>query len=123
MKDNFKKYYKFPLNGFYSKVFTADNHIAFDFAIQLLYPDAMVTSNTQRASIIGAINDGIQLSSEYKVSFKDGVICFDDKPIIIIRGWGYLTGGGTHALNLEPEVAAKIQDEFGEYIVDIFSGK
>lgn len=32
-----------------------------------------------------------------------------------IRGWGHLTGCG--ALNLPPEEAIEIQDDFGEWIV------
>lgn len=34
---------------------------------------------------------------------------------MLIRGWGHLTGCG--ALNLPDHEAAKIQDDFGEWIV------
>lgn len=36
--------------------------------------------------------------------------------IFLIRGWGRLTGTG--GLRLSPEEAAKLQDDFGEYIVN-----
>lgn len=36
-----------------------------------------------------------------------------------MRGWGYLTGGG--AENLPSDEAAKIQDEFAEWVVKILN--
>lgn len=36
--------------------------------------------------------------------------------IVQVRGWGYLTGGA--AQNLDPDVAAEIQDEIGEMIAE-----
>lgn len=36
-----------------------------------------------------------------------------------VRGWGYLTGGGHGALNLDANEAAKIQDAIGRLIVAI----
>ena len=36
-------------------------------------------------------------------------------PILLIRGWGMLTGVGGY--NLDPNVAAQIQDDFAEFIL------
>ena len=44
-------------------------------------------------------------------------IWVNNEPVMRIRGWGYLTGLGAHALGLDSNDAAKIQDEFAEYIV------
>lgn len=44
-----------------------------------------------------------------------GQVSIDGIKVILIRGWGHLTGGG--ALNLPYREAAKIQDDFGEWIV------
>lgn len=44
-----------------------------------------------------------------------------DTKIIRIRGWGYLTGIG--GLDLDPNLAMGIQDEFGNFIVDKLYGK
>jgi len=40
---------------------------------------------------------------------------------MLIRGWGYLIGTG--GLNLSAEKAAKIQDDFGNWIVETLSKK
>ena len=44
-----------------------------------------------------------------------------DGCLIVIRGWGHLTGIG--GLHLEPKEAVKVQDEFIEYIVNKISNK
>lgn len=54
-----------------------------------------------------------------KVSYEYPYILFDDKKVLLIRGWGYLTGCG--GLKLDPEVAAKIQDNFAEWVVSKLS--
>lgn len=42
------------------------------------------------------------------------IIATDDlTPVLLLRGWGHLTGGG--AMNLPFERAAKIQDEFYDF--------
>lgn len=40
-----------------------------------------------------------------------------------VRGWGRLTGGGEHSLGLSYEAAAKIQDEFGQSVVQILNAQ
>ena len=56
---------------------------------------------------------------------EDGYILIqkDDKwyKIMLIRGWGYLIGTG--GLNLSADKAAKIQDDFGNWIVETLSKK
>lgn len=48
---------------------------------------------------------------------EDGYIYDNkDREVILIRGWGNLTGIG--AMNLPPEEAANIQDTFAEFIVE-----
>jgi hypothetical protein len=42
-------------------------------------------------------------------------------PVIDIRSWGYLTGGGHGALGLDPKVAAVEQDAFGELVADLLN--
>lgn len=39
--------------------------------------------------------------------------------LIVIRGWGHLTGVG--GLHLHPDEAAKVQDKFIKYIIDKIS--
>lgn len=40
---------------------------------------------------------------------------------MLVRGWGYLIGTG--GLNLSAEEATKIQDDFGNWIVETLSKK
>lgn len=44
------------------------------------------------------------------------IIKMDDEPCMCIRGWGELTGTG--ALHLPSDQAAKIQDDFRDYIIN-----
>lgn len=53
---------------------------------------------------------------------KKHIIATDDlSPVLLLRGWGHLIGGG--ALNLHPEQAAKIQDEFYVWCLRKILGK
>lgn len=52
---------------------------------------------------------------KHEVRYDKGIVSINRANIIRIRGWGHLTGCG--ALNLPSEKAAKIQDDFGEWIV------
>ena len=36
--------------------------------------------------------------------------------MIDVRGWGYLTGGGSGALGLDADTASRLQDELGRLI-------
>jgi hypothetical protein len=117
MKD-FKEYIKFPLSLHHGKVFTSNNSMAFDFAFRFLYPDGMIISEEQQAIIVDILNGNTikKIQTSGLTLKNDGIIYFDDKVFIIIRGWGNLTGiGGFH---LSSDEAAKIQDEFAKYIIN-----
>lgn len=51
--------------------------------------------------------------TQYNASFKDGDIYINNKPILAVRGWGRLNA----IFKLSPEKAAKIQDDFGDWVV------
>ena len=55
------------------------------------------------------------------VSAKDGNIYLDGDLILVVRGWGYLTGAG--CLNLSAKEARKIQDEFAQHVVNCLRGE
>lgn len=42
-------------------------------------------------------------------------------PVIDIRSWGYLTGGGHGALGLDRKEAASEQDAFGELVAELLN--
>ncbi|MGN0218756.1 MAG: hypothetical protein ACI4AX_00560 [Muribaculaceae bacterium] len=55
------------------------------------------------------------------VSSKDGNIYLNGDLILVVRGWGYLTGAG--CLNLSVKDALKIQDEFVQHVVNCLRGE
>ena len=122
--ENFKNYFKFPLHTddySYIKVFTFDNKMAFDWCVNL--------PKETKQNIIKKINGtetGKFMNKEFwyencyincKQTESNGeTITFK---LLRVRGWGMLTGIGSY--NLEPEKAAKIQDEFAEYCVKMLN--
>lgn len=96
--------------GFEIKVFTSDNKMAFDWL-------GNFTSDCKKKVI--AIINGEQKPSHKNNFYRDGINIYHKDlklPILRIRGWGYLTGVG--GLHLPSEEAIKIQDDFGDYIVE-----
>lgn len=135
-KINFKDYYKFPLKwdkGFSVKVFTQDNSMAFDFMmpmfLQTMYPDGVLISDDDKEKIVNCLNgegnppkDNLELkynSDNTTIQVKDKEGKFRD--LLVVRGWGALTGVGGHAL--PQEKAIPIQDAFAEFIVKTLSKK
>lgn len=114
----FKDYYKFPLKVMTGletvKVITDDNKPSFDWLTSL--------SMDYINCFIKDIN-GNKVKEKYgpmNTSYNDGLVYFEDSnnkiyPILRIRGWGMLTD---HPYHLSNEEAIRIQDEFGNYIVN-----
>lgn len=126
---NFKEVYKFPLKNVEVcpfMVMTADNQRAFDFEWQAwpTYEKGLGIDGKSIHDIIAKLNgDGsIILENYYNFSYNDGEIwafsakAKKKKHIMLIRGWGHLIGTG--GLHLKDEDAAKIQDDFGKFIVE-----
>lgn len=109
--------YKFPLKvDNYCPIitWTADKQRAFDWCVD------DVNSEKQQ-ELIDIINGTKQHQFKHKF-YREGIEIysnnpiFNEKPILRIRGWGHLTGiGGLHLSEAE---AIRIQDEFGDYIVE-----
>lgn len=124
----YKTAYKFPLqwDEGSSKVFTKDYTMAFDFPFMRgMFGDReeLILSNEQQKEIVSIINGEKKGNIVGDVEYvkDDAVVTVDKKILLVIRGWGYLTGVG--GLNIPPEKAAPIQDEFGEYIVKKLKGE
>ena len=113
----FKEVYRLPLKvDDYCPIitWTADNQRAFDWCVDV--------SSEKQQELIDMINGTKQHQFKYKF-YREGIEIYSDNPnsifknpILRIRGWGYLTGTG--GLHLPQEEAVKIQDEFGDYIVE-----
>lgn len=122
------KGFKLPLQRSCIKVFTADYTMAFDFMFDMfdeMFGDKklIILSEEQQDDIVAIINGTKKGKIEGIVEYcvGDGTIEVDRRVLLLIRGWGHLTGTG--GLNLPMDEAAKLQDEFANYIVNKLSGK
>lgn len=79
------------------------------------YPDEMLTR------ICEILNHAKPTKGNPGVSAKDGNIYLNGDLILVVRGWGYLTGCG--GLNLGEAQAIKIQDEFAQHVVNCLRGE
>ena len=134
---DFKEVYKLPLKYVEDcpfMVLTADDQRAFDFEWEAWpsYEKGLERIEIDGKSIhdiIAKLNgdDSIILENYYNFSYSNGEIwAFSTKAkkkkhIMLIRGWGHLTG--ICGLHLKDEDAAKIQDDFGKYIVEKLNEK
>lgn len=108
----FRDIYSFPFKGSrHSWVYDSESNFIFQFQF-----DNDDTEN----KILKILNGEI---TEYKRQFlkhEQGMIYVLDegqwKELILIRGWGNLTGVGGY--NLPPEKAVKIQDTLAEFIIE-----
>lgn len=108
---NWKDIYKLPLipDDIISWVWDSNDNFVFQFVIE----DESSIKNI--IEILNGNNDNKIKDNTF--SHKNGYILDkNENKIILIRGWGNLTGIGSH--NLKEREAANIQDTFAEYIVN-----
>ena len=109
----FRDLYTFPFHQarYGSWVYDADSNFIFQFEFN---------NDKTREGIINILNGEIEPTKENIVKHKEGIIYVEkegeDKALIMIRGWGNLTGTGGY--NLNGEYAGRIQDTLAEYIVE-----
>lgn len=112
-----QEYYKLPLKvDEYCTIitWTAENQRAFDWLI-----NATLEQKQQLIDVINGANSDRKFKNQF---YREGIHIYSkaselkEVPILRVRGWGYLTGIG--GLHLSQEEAIKIQDEFGDYIVE-----
>lgn len=99
--DKFCPFYTYSSNG----VMTFDN---------LIYEEKTLND------ILAMLNGDSKTFITNDVTYENGEIKIDNRPIFEVRGWGHLTGCG--ALNLPAEKAAKIQDDFANWVVNKLKG-
>ena len=75
-------------------------------------------SESNRKDILDILNGVREPESiDHTFTYEDRYIVMDgEREIILIRGWGNLTGTGAH--NLPTEEAANIQDTFAAWIIE-----
>ena len=126
---NFKDVYKLPLERYagIDKVYHAGGHMAFDFLRRYRMEDEDVVhvAEDSQEKIVNILNGRDKQRIEHLLKYEDGYISIQREgkwfKIMLIRGWGYLIGAG--GLNLPAEEAVKIQDDFGNWIVETLSKK
>ena len=110
----FKDYYTFPLNfmpSVTSIIWNDKGGMAFNVICNM---DTEVLKK-----IIDKLNDpkknNYKKKREGQFTHEKGYIKFNNINIFLIRGWGGSTGEG--GMNLSPELAIKLQNDFANYII------
>lgn len=120
MKENltFKDFYKTPfkrsMNGLYVK---SDNNIP-------TFIGGSENADIHLKNIVEILNGNkfVYKYDKNDVSIVDKAkIVIYQKEIIIIRGWGSLIG--CNGFGLKPKEAAKVQDDFIQWVVDMITEK
>lgn len=112
---DFKEVYKFPLEYKYGEVFTANFKIALDFSMNVLVKKHKVIN------ILNGVTEKLNVLGTYHYEHGSVYITHEGikSSLMTIRGWGYMTGQG--GLGLDIDTALKIQEEFGNYIVELLN--
>lgn len=94
----------FSLDTYSSYVWDKNGHMTF-------------TCLTNNEYLLQKLVDKINGNSKecFPATLHDSVIYIEGKKALLMRGWGRLTGTG--GLNLPSKEAAKIQDDFCEWVV------
>ena len=82
--------YKLPLKNEGSYVFASNRVMAFVWLVSV--------SEEDKNKLISIINGDSKLRCKGDWTIQDDIeLCYNNVPILMIRGWGYLTGvGGLH---------------------------
>lgn len=104
--------YKPPFKIGGGKIFTSDSGMALDFLRNV--------REDSKKRIVDILNGDSQDFLTKDIAFLDGEILADNTPIMCVRGWGHLIGIG--GLHLPENEAARIQDEFGEWVAKRLKG-
>lgn len=83
--------------------------------------NCLIRNKQTMSDIVDILNGKSDKKIEKDVKYSNCTIYIDEKPILLIRGWGHLIGVG--GLNLPGEQAAKIQNDFGEWVVKKLKGE
>lgn len=114
---SFKDIYKLPLifidKDYYTRIYDSNSNFVFQFTFYNQFEIA--------EKLLNAINGKKWLTND-SITFyhQEGNIFYKVRDtkinVILIRGWGNLTGVGGH--NLSSKEAINIQDTFAEFIVE-----
>ena len=116
------EFYKQPFRKikYGSWVYDADNNFVFQFETRFNakgdYEDGELELQQQVLESLNSTDHKPIIGKKFFANPNDGgEIWYDEIHFITIRGWGNLTGIGAH--NFDAEKAAKIQDDFCDWII------
>ena len=108
----FRDAFKFPLELVCGKIMDANFNMVADFVVNL--------KEEGMQEVVDIIN-GISPPTGNKQAEIDGeFITSKGRQVLLMRGWGHLTGGG--GLNLKEAEAITIQSAMQQFIVDKLNG-
>lgn len=120
-----QEYFKLPFEVIYSKVFDKDFHMVFDFMnLYFNFENKLNLSENNQQILLDCINGNYKLKNKennFIFDSEKGLILLNNCPIIILRGWGYLTG--SRGCKLHPDKAFEVQNSLGEYIISKLNEK
>lgn len=109
----FKDVYQLPIkeDDFGSYIYSSNGVMTFD---------NIIDNREIITELLAIINGESNKRVKKDVTYEDGYIKIGGYHIFLLRGWGHLTGCG--ALNLPAGKAAKIQDDFANWVVNKLKG-
>jgi len=110
----YKDIYEFPLKN-ESSIYIRDNK---GQVVAQFHQDDL-NFRKKLLDVVNSVPNAIKSTRTFY--HEDGYIKTDGVKVILIRGWGNLTGVGSH--NLSAEEAANVQDTLAEFIVNKLNGK
>ena len=130
---NFKDYYRFPLmiDEYSGNVIAQPDKSGYMMAFDWIgneficeYPVKGQRGDKLAEAIIKCLNEESEDRPDFlwskDITGDPTIICMNGVPCIEMRGWSNLTSDV--CWGLEPKCAAKIQDEFRDWIIDKLNG-
>lgn len=103
-----KEVYRPPFHQDGVYIWSADDVMAIMATDCMNDPEKLIARTCQ------ILNDEVKSNGNPNITYANGEILNGAQVLLVIRGFGHLTGTG--GLNLTLEAALKIQDEFGEWV-------
>lgn len=119
-----QEFFKLPFENCYSKVFDNQFHMVFDFLSDFYDVENMLElDDKSKKHIVDCLNGNYELKNQYEFSYNptEGLISLNNQPIIMLRGWGFLTGIG--GCKLDADQAFEIQKSLGNWIINKLNNK
>ena len=112
---NWNEIYELPLHDSYidgdfrsGRIYDSEGNFVFQF---------VSVDNESQRKILNILNGKNEFKkADVEFTHHDGYVFAGQNKIMMIRGWGNLTGTGGH--NLHPDDAAIVQDTFADFIVE-----